>query len=302
MQRFFSHATSYLRWYVLLFLIVLSCVVWSVVLHENRNGTLTFAVLDIGQGDSLFIESPTGVQVLVDGGPNKTLMKEVARVLPWYDRKIDMIVVTNPDRDHYEGFIPLLDKYSVGVVLEPGTFNHNEVYDLFQNKISTKKIPKIIARRGQIVDLGGGAYLQILFPDRDVSGVSSNTGSIVMKLVYGETSVMLQGDSIASIENYLIGLDGDNIKSTILKAGHHGSRTSSSEEYVSMVSPTWTVVSSGIKNSYGHPHKEVLDIMHKLHIPTYDTCNNGMIVFYSDGKEFVLKNKKIKEAVVGCEI
>ena len=301
MQKIFSNLWTYFRWYLLTSLVIFSIVLYSVILHENRHGLLTFAVLNIGQGDSLFIESPTGTQVLVDGGPDKNLMKEISSVVPWYDRHIDMLVVTNPDKDHYEGFIPLLNKYSVDVVLEPGTTNSFPAYAVLEKEIADKKIPKILAERGQIIDLGGGAYLQILFPDRDVSGLSSNDGSIVMRLVYGDTSVALQGDSTAKIEHYLVGLDGTNLKSTILKAGHHGSRTSSTEEYVVEVNPQWTVISSGIDNSYGHPHKETLDTMAKLNIPTYDTCNNGRIVFESDGKNFVLRNKNPKPATVGCK-
>lgn len=326
MRKTFSHVYDYLRWYVLMALAIFSIILWSVVFHENQHGLLTFAVLNIGQGDSLFIESPTGTQVLVDGGPDKNLMKEISKVVPWYDRHIDMLVVTNPDKDHYEGFIPLLNKYSVDVVLEPGTNNTYVEYSVLEKEIFDKKIPKVLARRGQIVDLGGGAYLQILFPDRDVSDLSSNDGSIVMKLVYGDTSVMLQGDSTAKIEHYLVGLGDIDLKSTILKAGHHGSRTSTTEKYVSAVSPLWTVISSGANNSYGHPHKETLDTLTKLNIPTHDTCNNGDLVFQSDGKNFVLNKiqplkassgghtttaqsstgypmtKNPKPAVVGCKI
>jgi competence protein ComEC len=276
-------------------------VLWTVVLHENRRGVLTFAVLDIGQGDSLFIESPTGTQVLVDGGPDKNLMKEISAVMPWYDRHIDMLVVTNPDLDHYSGFIPLMEKYSVDVVLEPGTTNKYVEYGVLEKEIADKKIPRILARRGQIIDLGGGAYLQILFPDRDVSAMSSNDGSIVMKLVYGDTSVMLQGDSTAKIEHYLAGLDGANLKSTILKVGHHGSRTSSTEEYVADVAPQWAVMSSGLNNTYGHPHKETLDTFSKLKIPALDTCVMGDIIFHSNGKVFSLQNKNPKPATVGCK-
>ena len=295
-----SHIYTHLRWYLLLTLLILSIVLWSTVIHENRKDLLTFTVLDIGQGDSLFIESPTGVQILIDGGPNKNLMKEIGKILPWYDRHIDMLVVTNPDKDHYEGFISLLDKYSVDVVLESGTKSPTDTYAYLEAKIRDKNITDIVAQRGEAVDIGGGAYLEILFPDRDVSGLTSNDGSIVMKLVYGETSVMLQGDSTARIEEYLLGLDKDKLKSTILKAGHHGSRTSSVESYVLAVSPKWTVISSGLNNDYGHPHEEVLDTMEKLKIPTYDTCNNGKIIFTSDGKNFVLKNKNPTSAQVGC--
>lgn len=301
MRSWVNICKSYWKETVLVLLVSVSVVLWYVVINEDRKGILTFAVLDVGQGDSLFIESPTGVQVLVDGGPGKNLMKEISKVLPWYDRRIDMLVVTNPDRDHYEGFIPLLDKYKVDVVLEPGTNNTNEAYKVLEDKIISKNIPKIIVERGEIVDLGAGAYLQILFPDRDISGLSPNDGSIVMRLVYGDTSVMLQGDSTARIEEYILSLDGEKLKSTILKAGHHGSKTSSIEAYVSAVSPDWAVISSGANNSYGHPHKETIDTLTKLNIPALNTCNNGRIIFESDGKNFVLKNKNPKEAVVGCK-
>ncbi len=298
----FPESDKYLKWYLLMSLIVLSFGLWYVVLHEDRKGELTFAVLDVGQGDALFIESPTGKQVIVDGGPDKNLMREISNVLPWYDREIDMVVVTNPDQDHYSGFIPLLDKYKVLNVLESGTTNINPAYGVLENKIKEKNIPKTTAVRGQIVDIGGGAYLQILFPDRDVSGLSPNDGSIVMKLVYGDTSVMLQGDSTSKIEQYLLSLSTTTLQSTILKAGHHGSRTSSYVGYVKAVSPKWTVISSGKNNSYGHPHKETLETMQKLNIPTLDTCNNGTIFFKSDGKIFTLKNKNPSVAEAGCKL
>ncbi|MBA3733515.1 hypothetical protein H0W91_04050 [Patescibacteria group bacterium] len=258
--------------------------------------------MNIGQGDALFIESPTGTQVLVDGGPDKNLMREIPKEMPWYDKHIDMLVITNPDKDHYEGFISLLDQYSVDVVLEPGTKSKTSTYAFIEKEIADKHIPEIVVRRGEIVDIGGGAYIEILFPDRDVSGLSSNDGSIVMRLVYGDTSIMLQGDSTSNVEHYLASLYGTSLKSTILKLGHHGSRTSSSEEYVNDVSPQWAVMSSGIGNSYGHPHKETLDTLSKLKIPSFDTCNNGTIVFESNGMNFVLKNKNSKPAVVGCKL
>lgn len=302
MRKIFSHLKEYLRWYILLLLIITSILLWASVLQENHKGILKFVVLDVGQGDSLFIESPTGLQVLIDGGPGNSLSKEIGKVMPWYDRHIDMLVITNPDADHYEGFIKVLDKYSVDVVMEPGTTNTYTAYTFLQDKFKQKNVPKILARRGQIVDLGAGAYLEIIFPDRDVSELSPNDGSMVMRLVYGETSIMLQGDSTSRMEEYLLSKDGINLKSTILKVGHHGSKTSSQEEYVSSISPELAVISSGINNRYGHPHKETLDTMQKLKIPTYSTCNNGRIIFESDGKNFVMKNKNITESVVGCKI
>lgn len=301
MQSTYLHIKEYIRWYFLLLLIVVAVVLFWGLINPKKEGILTFAVLDVGQGDALYIESPTGTQIIVDGGPGNNLLKALPGVMPFYDRSVDMIVVTNPDSDHYEGFIKFLGKYSVSDILEPGTTNAYPAYEVFQKKIQQKNIKKTLARRGQNIDLGGGAYLQVLFPDRNVSGVSPNTGSIVMKLIYGDTSVLLQGDSISNIEQYLLELDGDYLESDILKAGHHGSRTSSTEEYVVKVKPKWSVISSGENNSYGHPHKETIETMKKLNIPTYNTCNNGTVIFESDGKNFIVKNKNLKEAVVGCK-
>lgn len=275
-----------IKWCILVILIILSGVIWFVAIREDRGGKMTVSFLNIGQGDSIFIESPTGTQVLVDGGPDKAIMKEIGKVMPWYDRHIDMIVVTNPDKDHFEGFIPLLDKYSVDVEMEPGTKAGSGEFDILQNELKMKKVSQVIARRGQIVDLGGGAFLQILFPDRDVSGLNTNNGSIVMKLIYGKTSVLLTGDSPVAIEDYLISIDGENLKSTILKAGHHGSRTSTSEEYVKVVRPEYAVISAGKDNKYGHPHKETLEILAKQKVPILGTFNLGRVTLTSDGSAF----------------
>lgn len=301
MFRILSHIRNHLRWYILLILVFISLALWFVVIREDRNDILTISFLDVGQGDSIFIESPTGIQVLIDGGPNNNLMREIPKVIPWYDRHIDMLVVTNPDKDHYEGFISLLKKFKTDVVLEPGTINKNSAYEILENKIKDKKIPKILARRGQIIDLGGGAYLEIIFPDRDVSGLSPNDGSIVMKLVYGKTSVLLQGDSTANMEHYILSFGGSDLKSDILKLGHHGSKTSTTEEYIKTVSPKWSIISAGGNNSYGHPHKEVLDVLVMEKIDVLATCAMGRISFKSDGKDFFLQNKKTKEVSVGCK-
>ena len=137
--------------------------------------------------------------------------------------------------------------------------------------------------------LGGGAYADILFPDRDVSGVETNTGSIVMRIVYGDTSFILTGDSPQAIEKYLSSIYGTALKSDVLKAGHHGSRTSSSEEFVTAIHPTYAVFSRGCNNSYGHPHKEVIELLARLQIPTFDTCKDDVIQFRSDGKHVVLE-------------
>jgi competence protein ComEC len=273
----------------LILLIVLLISVSSVfyVGFKSDKHVLTVAFLDVGQGDAIFIESPTGNQVIFDGGPGSALVSQVGKHMSLFDRSIDMIVVTNPDKDHFEGFIPLLSRYSVEAVLEPGVLaDENPVYRELQRIFASKNIPVVEARTGQKILLGGGAYIDIIFPDRDVKEVSHNEGSIIARLVYGETSVLLTGDTTKNIENYVLESYKEYLDSDMLKVAHHGSDTSTSDAFVKAVSPSVAVISAGKGNSYGHPNKETLDTLSKNKVKAFVTMDEGTIVFESDGKVF----------------
>ncbi|HEY4479506.1 MAG TPA: MBL fold metallo-hydrolase [Candidatus Paceibacterota bacterium] len=245
--------------------------------------------LNVGQGDAIFIESPTATQVIVDGGPDKKILSELGDIMPFYDKFIDLLVVTNPDKDHFAGFIDVLSFYKVGNVLVPGTKTDTAVYKEFERLLKEKNITPIVARRGQVFDLGGGALFTVLFPDRDVSTLGTNEGSIVARLSYGNNSVLFMGDAPSNIEAYLEDLDGEALRSTILKVGHHGSKTSTSDDFVKMVKPEMALISAGADNKYGHPHKEVTDILTKEKIEILGTYKDGRTVFYSNGLEFTRK-------------
>jgi competence protein ComEC len=300
MKSTFFHIRQNLRWYILLLLTIFGIILWCVTLTADQTG-LTFAALNISQGDSLFIESPSGVKVLMDGGPDDNLIRQLPHVMPWWDKHIDAIIITNSDSDHYGGFISLLQTYKVDVVVESGYRSATSDYALLEKEIAEKHIPEILARLGEVIDLGDGAQIKILFPDRDVSGLASNDASIVSRLTYGETSVLLTGDSTKKIEDYLIQLDGPNLQSTILKVGHHGSNTSSSDEYVKIVSPQFAVISDGQDNTYGLPDQQTLDTLNKYKVPIYDTCVMGNIILHSDGKQFTLENKNTAPVAAGCK-
>ena len=258
--------------------------IWYAVSAEER-GILTVAFLDVGQGDAIFIESPTGKQILLDGGPDGSVLSRIGALLPFYDRSIDMLIVSNPDKDHFAGFIDVLKNYQVGNIMEPGTIPNTEIYKIFKEFIREEGATSVLARRGMNIDLGGGAYLQILFPDRDVSGLSTNDGSIIAKLVYGGTSFLLPGDTTQNIEKYLVGLDGSNLDVDVLKLAHHGSKTSSSEPLLAVTTSEYAVISAGVKNRYGHPHREVLERLAKYNIPALGTYKEGTIIFESDGEQ-----------------
>lgn len=255
----------------------------------NHKGFLFVSFLNVGQGDAIFIQAPNGTQVLVDGGGDKVVLNELGRVMPMFDRTIDAIVITNPDKDHIGGFIDVIQRYEIQTIIEPGTISTTDTYKTVKKLANENGLNTVYARRGMniVLDETKGVYLQILFPDRDVSNLSTNDGSVIAKLVYGETSIMLQGDAPDSIEKYLLYLNKGELNSDILKVGHHGSKTSTNKEYIEALSPDYAVISLGGDNKYGHPHKETLDTLNGLNVPILRTDLEGRISFVSDGSRFV---------------
>ena len=281
-----------LRWYLVGVLLVVSVLIGQVAWAGINSKDLTVAFMDVGQGDAIYIEAPNRVQMIIDGGPDKKILGEIKKLMLFYDRTIDLIVVTNPDKDHMAGFIDILKNYKVGKVLEPGTTTDTKVYAEFEKSVENKKSEKIIARRNMriILDQQSGVYFDVLFPDRDVLGWKTNEGSIVGKLIYGNQSFLLTGDTTKGIENYLVNLDPKSLDTDVLKLAHHGSKTSSSEELLEAASPLYAVISAGLDNRYGHPHQEVLDRLEKLKIPYLGTYEKGTIIFKTDGKNLVVSN------------
>ncbi len=264
--------------------------IWAAVLQESKSGVLTVAVLDVGQGDSIYIQSPTGVEVIIDGGPNNAILRELPKVMKPFDREVDAIIATHPDADHIAGFIDLLARYEIKNFIEPGIYKDTVTAQRLEEEVDESKIPRYKAVRGMLLDLGGGARLRILSPDFDVSVLSSNKaneGGIVAQLVYASTTVLFMADVPAKVESHLVEIDGENLDSDILKIGHHGSRTSTDDEFVSVVTPDVAIISVGSDNRYGHPTEDVLDTLASHNIKTLRTDLEGTIKFISNGREFV---------------
>ena len=273
-------------------LVALNIFLFRLDLQSSHRG-LTFAMLDIGQGDALFIESPAGTQIMFDAGSAHKVLGPLSRVMSPFDRKLDAIVITNPDADHIGGFLDILKNYKVAKVFEPGTFNDSKTYQNLEAEIKRQNIPDILVKRGMRLDLGDGAVIDILFPDRDVSTWAANDGSVVAKLTYGKTSVMLTGDATALTEKIILGENfPPQLASTVLKVGHHGSRTSTSAEFVQAVSPAYALISDGKDNKYGHPHQETLDTLTRFGAKIFRTDLLGTIVMKSDGAKEVFTFSK----------
>ncbi|MCX6754489.1 MAG: MBL fold metallo-hydrolase [Candidatus Nomurabacteria bacterium] len=256
--------------------------------HDNKYLKVVF--LDVGQGDAIYIEAPNGKQVLVDGGPDSKLLSSLSKVMPFADRSIDMIIATHGDMDHIGGFPLLLDSYKVASIIENGNISNTKIFSSLENKIIKNKINKIIAHRGMhiILDEKNNIYIDILYPDRDISKLESNDGSIVGKLVYGNNSFMLTGDASLYVENLIEWNESDaTIHSDVLKLGHHGAKTASSILWLEKVNPKVAIVSAGKNNKYGHPSEETLNRLSSLKIPFMNTSEIGNILFKSDGVNLV---------------
>ena len=274
------------RWLGVILLIAacIACIIWYAAMREDRHGLLTVTFLNIGQGDSIFIDAPSGRQAIIDGGPDSSVLRELSKVMPWYDRSIDLLIPTHPDADHVTGLIDVLARYKVGIIMQSSVIGSTATWNTLEKSISREGATVLTAQRGQIVDLGDGAYLEVLSPDRSLPNAETNTACVVTRLVYGNTSFMLSCDAPQAIENYLVDLDGTALKSTVLKAGHHGSKNSSSPLFVGYVDPQYVVYSRGCNNKYGHPNQETIDTFARFGIPTLDTCKDGAITFVSDGQ------------------
>ncbi len=231
--------------------------------------------------------------MLVDGGPDRSVLRELSHELPPWDRTIDVLVETHPDKDHIAGLGDVLERYRVKYFLESGIPDRTSVSLHVKDDVTKEKgIQHITVKRGMRLNLGGGAYAYVLFPDRDESTqTETNDGSIVLHVVYGATSFLLTGDLPSTYEDYLVGLDSHdgNLTSTVLKAGHHGSKYSTDSLWLAAVTPSYVVISAGKDNSYGHPAPETLaritdygkaQILSTIDVGRIDFTSNGTTLIY----------------------
>lgn len=252
---------------------------------------LSVAFLNVGQGDAIFIESPTGTQVLIDGGKDRSVLRELPKVMGVFDRSIDMIIATHPDADHIGGLPDVFERYAVKNLLLSGRLAESGYANRFAESAENEKnLSFLEAKPGMRVHLGGGVYLDVLHPSGAIEKMrETNDASVIVRVVYGNTAFMLTGDASAWVEDMLASEHGSQLASTVLKAGHHGSKTSTSPLFLEVVQPETVVISAGKGNSYGHPHTVVLENIHKSGAEVVSTAEEGTLVFRSNGVEVTRK-------------
>ncbi len=255
---------------------------------------LKVSFLDVGQGDAILIQTPSGKDILIDGGPTNIILSRLDGEMSYFDRDIDVIVATHPDADHVTGLIPVLEKYKVNAIVISPSKGETEVFGDFNKHVDDEDADVHVAHSGDIIDFRDGVIVHVLYPDEKhvVKNNDTNDSSVSVLVTFGEQSFLLTGDLPIVKESQLFhsGVLPKNI--TVYKAGHHGSKTSSGEQLLSYIRPEYAVISAGENNRYGHPHSETIERLQKYSKEIISTIDRGTISFVTDGRILEVETSK----------
>jgi len=251
---------------------------------QVSNHNLRFHFIDVGQGDSSLIITPNGKTILIDAGDEAHAKKVVSYIREQGIEKLDLVIATHPDADHIGGMDKVIKNFDIGVFAMPDVSAKTNQYKQIQRELKAKKMKAIRLYQGDEVQIDDDIDFEILSPVKGKKYDDTNEYSIVAKIVYKDTSFILMGDATMENEVDIINNVPD-IDIYVLKLGHHGSSTSSSDYFITKTSPKIAIISCGKNNKYGHPHQEVMRVLKKHGVTPYRTDEMGDIVITSDGKE-----------------
>lgn len=258
----------------------------------SKKDELKVHFIDVGQGDAILIQTPKGENVLVDGGPRKAGKGLVDYLKSLGIKKLDYVVATHPDADHIGGLISVLNSISIKTFVNSGKVHTTDTYSQILKLVKDKKIKYMEPEIEQILigDWTSDFYLQALYADPLAN--DTNDASIILKTGYKNVDFLLMADASTDLEELLVD-SYDSLKVQILKAGHHGSNTSTSKYFLDAVKPEVTILSYGKDNSYKHPHSDVLQKLKAANSKVYATAESGTIVITTDGKKYSVAAKEM---------
>ena len=267
------------------------------IFQSQNSGKFRLIACDVGQGDGILLVSPGGKQVLIDGGPGTKVVDCLGQKMPFWDRTVEMVVSTHPEKDHLEGLLEVLARYKVKMIVTTGVVNDTELFKAWQEAIRKEGAKIYFVKAGDRLVLdsirGRTSSMDVLWPTAEklalwkLAGLTeTNESSVVMKVNFGQFCAYLTGDIPKEILESLI-----NKSCQVLKISHHGSKTGTSEQILDSVHPIVTIIQVG-RNSFGHPHKEVIDLLESKVVTIYRNNSNGIIEISSDGKSFKVKSER----------
>lgn len=264
--------------YGAIFILGILALVFGFVSVSAQSQELKVIFLNVGQGDSTLIMQGDK-QVLIDGGPDgQVLLEKLGKYVPFWDRKIELIITTHPDQDHIQGLTDVLEKYQVGSVIQNSSESDSQIFKKYKDLLAQKRIDIINAQPGAKAEIGNGAGIEILGPLVEKNDKKdTNVDSVVAKLTFGKNNFLFTGDAPIGEEGDLL-KSAEDISANVLKISHHGSKYATSQEFLEKVKPKEAVISVG-KNNYGHPAPEVLDRLEKDKIKIIRTDESGDVEY-----------------------
>ena len=259
------------------------------------DGNLKVHFLDVGQADCILIQAPTGENMLIDAGNNDDADTIVSYLNTQGVKKVDILVGTHPHEDHIGSLDTVINTFDIGQVYMPKVTHTTKTFEDVLIAIKNKSLKITPATGGANIDFSPNTKVETIAPN-SAKYESMNNYSAVIKLTYGKTSFLFTGDAEDISENEMLAQKYD-LKAGVLKVGHHGSSSSTTQSFINSVSPQYAVISVGKGNDYGHPHKEVLSRLSEGDVQVLRTDESGTIIFTTDGEKIdVEKNETVKKA------